>query len=89
MLATGSYDKTVRLWDPIAGTLVGEPLTGHTDSVDSVAFGTVGGATVLASGSHDSLLVVWNLVGLWRTREVQYQKFGETDHPSGIVQVGP
>ena len=46
-------------------------------------------ATVLASGSHDSLLVVWNLVGLWRTREVQYQKFGETDHPSGIVQVGP
>ncbi len=89
VLATGSYDKTVRLWDPIAGTLVGEPLTGHTDSVDSVAFGTVGGATVLASGSHDSLLVVWNLVGLWRTREVQYQKFGETDHPSGIVQVGP
>ena len=33
LLATSSWDETVRLWDPATGTPVGDPLTGHTGTV--------------------------------------------------------
>ncbi len=48
-LASGSCDKTVRLWDAATGQPVGDPLTGHTDAVSSVAFSPDG--TRLATGS--------------------------------------
>ena len=52
LLASGSEDGTVRLWDPVTGAPVGEPLTGHTGAVNSVAFGTgPDGRLLLASGS--------------------------------------
>ncbi|CAG8140451.1 unnamed protein product [Penicillium nalgiovense] len=37
LLASGSVDKTVRLWDPATGALT-QTLEGHSDWVDSVAF---------------------------------------------------
>jgi WD40 repeat protein len=37
---SGYNDGTVRVWDPIAGTPIGPPLTGHTSTVPSVALGT-------------------------------------------------
>ncbi|KAG2335673.1 WD40 repeat-like protein [Suillus weaverae] len=37
-IITGSWDKTVRLWDAATGQLVSEPLREHTDSVESVSF---------------------------------------------------
>ena len=40
LLASASYDRTVRLWDPVTGTPASEPLTGHTNWVSLVAFGT-------------------------------------------------
>ncbi|HEV2371794.1 MAG TPA: WD40 repeat domain-containing protein [Streptosporangiaceae bacterium] len=67
LLASASYDRTVRLWDPLAGAALGGPLTGHTDIVNSVAFGTVkgdgeagGGRLLLASGSRDKTVRLWN-----------------------------
>ena len=36
-LASGSGDKTVKLWDPASGQLL-RTLTGHTNAVWSVAF---------------------------------------------------
>ena len=36
-IVSGSDDSTVRLWDAHRPT-VGQPLTGHTDAVSSVAF---------------------------------------------------
>ena len=65
LLASGSYDKTVRLWDPASGAAVGEPLTGHTGQVSSVAFGTgPGGRLLLAScgGWGDKTVRLWDPV---------------------------
>jgi WD40 repeat protein len=60
VLASGSEDRTVRLWDPATGRQIGEPLTGHDEWVESVAFGTVDGRTVLASGSWDETVRLWD-----------------------------
>ena len=57
-LATGSGDQTVRLWDAATGQPVGQPLTGHTDTVWGVAFSPDG--TRLATGSGDQTVRLWD-----------------------------
>jgi WD40 repeat protein len=56
-IVSGSFDKTVRIWDAIAGKEVSR-LKGHTDSVLSVAFSPNGRHIV--SGSHDRTLRMWD-----------------------------
>jgi WD40 repeat protein len=47
---------------PVTGAPVGEPLTGHTDRVNSVAFGTdLDGRPLLASASEDHTVRLWEL----------------------------
>ncbi|MFJ1832111.1 hypothetical protein ACIOG9_47545, partial [Streptomyces sp. NPDC088178] len=58
---TGSDDETVRVWDLTTGRPVGEPLTGHTDSVCAVATGVVDGRPVAVTGSDDETVRVWDL----------------------------
>ncbi|KAI9041460.1 uncharacterized protein KD926_006856 [Aspergillus affinis] len=58
LLASGSEDKTVRLWDPVSGTLQ-QTLEGHTSSIRSVAFSPDG--RLLASGSLDMTVRLWDL----------------------------
>ncbi|HEV2375114.1 MAG TPA: WD40 repeat domain-containing protein [Streptosporangiaceae bacterium] len=61
LLASGSDDRTVLIWDPLTGAPVSEPLTGHTGWVDGVAFGTTpGGRLLLASGASDHTVRVWD-----------------------------
>ena len=57
-IASGSYDKTVRLWDAATGREIGEPLRGHEDAVSSVAFSPDG--TRIASGSNDKTMRLWD-----------------------------
>ena len=57
-IASGSGDKTVRVWDAATGQPVGQPLTGHTDGVTSVAFSPDGKRIV--SGSDDKTVRVWD-----------------------------
>ena len=54
MLASGSLDKTVKLWDVRSGTCV-KTLAGHTYAVYSVC--EVGG--MLASASWDNTVKLW------------------------------
>ncbi len=57
MLATASFDGTVRLWDPATGQQLGQPLTGHTGWVRGVAFSPDGG--MLATASDDVTVRLW------------------------------
>jgi transducin (beta)-like 1 len=56
MLATASFDATVRLWDAAAGVCVAT-LAGHAQPVYSVAFSPDG--AYVASGAFDRCLHVW------------------------------
>ncbi|KAG8832150.1 general transcription repressor [Serendipita sp. 399] len=58
LVAAGSLDTVVRLWDVQTGTLL-EKLKGHRDSVYSVAFTPDGRG--LVSGSLDKTLKYWEL----------------------------
>ncbi|KAL4932574.1 WD40 repeat domain-containing protein [Aspergillus undulatus] len=59
LLASGSDDKTIKLWDPSTDILK-HTLEGHFDSVQSVAFSPDG--WLLASGSNDQTIKLWNPV---------------------------
>ncbi|CEJ62508.1 Putative WD domain protein [Penicillium brasilianum] len=56
LLASGSDDKIVKLWDPATGALK-HTLEGHSDLVWSVAFSPDG--QLLASGSEDKTIKLW------------------------------
>ena len=58
LVASGSFDKTVRLWDAATGAPHGEPLEGHSDGVWSVAFSPDG--KLVASGSKDETVQLWD-----------------------------
>ncbi|TIC35312.1 WD40 repeat-like protein [Wallemia mellicola] len=60
MVAAGSLDTKVRVWDVKTGQQL-ERLTGHKDSVYSVAFAPDGQS--LVSGSLDRTLKIWDLSG--------------------------
>ncbi|MFQ5858376.1 MAG: WD40 repeat domain-containing protein, partial [Anaerolineae bacterium] len=67
MLASGSSDHTVILWDLATRQPIGPPLAGHTDEVWSVAFSPDGKR--LASASLDNTVIVWDLsLESWKER---------------------
>ncbi|OJA14902.1 hypothetical protein AZE42_10546 [Rhizopogon vesiculosus] len=61
LVATGSLDTVVRIWDIGTGMLI-ESLRGHRDSIYSVAFTPNGKG--LVSGSLDKTLKYWDISGL-------------------------
>ena len=70
MLATGSEDRTVKLWN-VKNYLLTTTLTGHDMTVNSVAFSPDG--TFIVSGSNDGKIKVWGIP----TRTVYYNRAEE------------
>ena len=57
-VASGSDDKTVKLWDVTSGECL-QTLEGHSDYVKSVSFSPDG--TKVASGSWDNTVKLWDV----------------------------
>ena len=57
-MASSSQDKTVILWDVATRQPLGQPLTGHTALVGSLAFSADG--QTLASGD-DADIILWDV----------------------------
>lgn len=73
ILATGSYDATIKIWDIETGLEI-RTLSGHASGIRCLQFDD----NKLISGSIDSTIKVWN----WRTGECQstYRR-----HSAGVI----
>jgi WD40 repeat protein len=61
LLATGARNGTVRIWDPLTRSPVGNPLTGHRGAVNVItAVRRADGRTVLATGARDCTVRFWD-----------------------------
>ena len=58
-LVTGSFDKTVQLWDAVSGAHL-NTFKGHSEAVLSVSYSQDG--TRIASGSNDNTIRLWDAV---------------------------
>ena len=68
LVASGSHDRTVQLWDSATG-LARRTLEGHTGGVGTIAFSPDG--KLVASGSYDKTVRLWDSATgeAWRTLE--------------------
>ena len=53
-IVSGSWDKTIRVWDASTGIKMLSPLKGHDSVVNSIAFSPVGSKII--SGSEDKTI---------------------------------
>lgn len=58
ILASGSYDKMIRLWDVSTGKLI-DTLAGHEYPIQAVEFSPAG--NLLVSGSSDGIIFYWDV----------------------------
>jgi WD40 repeat protein len=89
-VVSGSYDKTVRLWDAVTGALL-QTLEGHSDSVNSVAFSPDGNIARALFVSNNWVAEESNLLWLppaYRaTCEAVWNKVIVLGHVSGRISI--
>ncbi|KAM0310598.1 hypothetical protein ACHAO8_007964 [Botrytis cinerea] len=78
LLASGSGDHTIKIWDPATGTLQ-QTLEGHNDWVRSIAFSA--DSKLLASGSRDHTIKIWDAA----TGTLQQTLEGHSDWVNSIA----
>lgn len=74
VLASGSNDKTIILWDVETWQPLSQPLLGHTDQVISLAFSP--DSHLLASGSEDGQILLWDVSSLFEADGVSPRPLG-------------
>ncbi|KIW36652.1 uncharacterized protein PV06_11164 [Exophiala oligosperma] len=78
LMASGSYDNTVRIWDVQTGQCRHQ-LEGHSHSVTSVAFSHDG--SLVVSGSYDKTVRVWDV----QTGQCRHQLEGHCDGVTSVM----
>lgn len=82
LLASGSVDKTVRLWNPLNGTAL-KTFEGHTRYVTCCAFSF--DSVFLASGSNDKMVKIWRLDNDLQSTDASVSDTATTANPSPVV----
>jgi len=88
-LVSGSFDKTIKLWDVQTGGVV-KTFHGHTESVYSVS--TSADCTTVASGSNDNTIRLWDIQTkechhvIKQQNSVRHVRFSPTD-PQYLISV--
>lgn len=86
ILASGSYDKTVRLWNLTSMTSIAN-FTNHTGYVSALIALNLNDQSYLISGSNDNTTKIWNSTGLEMTvpsntssqvKAIAYTKYSNT-----------
>ncbi|KRX60609.1 putative histone-binding protein Caf1 [Trichinella sp. T9] len=85
MLATGSADKTIALWDLRNMTGKFHVLTAHTDEVLKVQWAPFNEA-ILATSASDSRVNIWNLADLGVEQSADDNLFGPSDLCMVVIQ---
>ena len=78
LLASGSLDNTIRLWD-VSNFTLNQTITGHTGGVSDVAFSPDG--LTLASASADKTIRIWSPV----SGEEEMRFTGHTDAVTSVA----
>ncbi|KAG1807087.1 uncharacterized protein BJ212DRAFT_1485748 [Suillus subaureus] len=77
-LVSASHNKTIKFWDSLNGTQIGQPCTGHTKEIYSLVISSDG--SFIASASFD------NTVRLWSTKS--HQQIGQAfEHATSVIFV--
>lgn len=61
IVVTGGPQYTLRVLDRATGERIGEPLTGHTGTVNCADLAEIDGRTVAVSGADDRTVRIWDL----------------------------
>jgi WD40 repeat protein len=72
LMASGSDDRTVRLWNAAVVESRGA-LEGHTDTIKAVVFSPDG--RLVASGSHDETVRPWDIKDMETIRIIEYGSY--------------
>lgn len=77
-VASGSRDKTIKIWNLETGTLI-RTLRGHSEAVNTVSFSDNG--NLIASGSSDKTISIWDV----QTGESIRTLYGHSDNVESVV----